>query len=213
MFPTFDSSVLWVFVTAVVLLLVTPGPAVLYIVARSLDQGRSAGLVSTLGIAVGTLAHVAAATLGLSAILVSSGQAYDAVRYLGAAYLIYLGVRRLLQHQPAPVAADRPPQTLGRIFRQGVVVNLLNPKTAAFFFAFLPQFVDPARGNPAGQTLWLGILFVALGLASDAVWALLAGSAGRWLRSRPGFVQAQRYVAGTVYLALGVAAALSDQKR
>ena len=150
----FSLSGLSLFSAAALILLLTPGPAVLYIVARSLDQGRLAGFVSVLGIEVGNLVHVLAATLGLSAILVSSSLAFAVVKYLGAAYLIYLGVRRLIQCQAGLPAATFQPQRLRRIFRQGVLVAVFNPKTALFFFAFLPQFVDPSRGSVTLQLLY-----------------------------------------------------------
>ena len=141
-----NPSTLTIFIAAALALLVTPGPAVMYIVARSIDQGRLAGIVSVLGINTGALFHIAAASLGVSALLVSSALAFSAVKYLGAAYLIYLGIRTLLTPQPEVMTEAPPPQPLGQIFRQGVVVNLLNPKTALFFFAFLPQFADPEPG-------------------------------------------------------------------
>lgn len=204
-----DSSTLAVFVIAALVLLVTPGPAVLYIVARSIDQGRWAGLVSTLGIAGGSLFHVAAAALGVSALLMSSALAFNAVKYLGAAYLIYLGARRLLTAEeifPPELAEQRQ---LSKIFYQGVVVNLLNPKTALFFLAFLPQFVDVNRGGVVGQILFLGALFVILGVCSDGLYALLAGTMGHWLRGSLHFLKAQRYVAGSVFIFLGLTAAFS----
>ncbi len=204
-----DSSTLAVFVIAALVLLVTPGPAVLYIVARSIDQGRWAGIVSTLGIAGGSLFHVAAAALGVSALLMSSALAFDAVKYLGAAYLIYLGARRLLTPEeilPPELAEQR---RLSKIFYQGVVVNLLNPKTALFFFAFLPQFVDVNRGGVVGQILFLGALFVIMGVCSDGLYALLAGAMGHWLRGSLHFLKAQRYVAGSVFIFLGLTAAFS----
>ena len=205
-----EPAALAAFVAATVVLLVIPGPAVLYIVARSLDQGRLAGVISTLGIGVGTLVHVVAATLGVSALLVSSAVAFDVVRYLGAAYLVYLGIRRILG-AAAEDPGSRERRTHARIFLQGVGVNVLNPKTALFFFAFLPQFVDVSRGSVAAQIAFLGLLFVALGVLSDSVWALAAGSAGSWLRSRTTLWGAQRYLAGGTLIALGVTAALSGR--
>jgi threonine/homoserine/homoserine lactone efflux protein len=145
-----NTTSIGVFVVAAILLLLTPGPAVLYIVARSVEQGRIAGLASVCGITTGTLVHVLAAALGLSALLASSALAFAAVKWAGAAYLIYIGVRRILSRSVA-VPMELPRRSLGRLYRDGVVVNLLNPKTALFFFAFLPQFVDPARGAVAFQ--------------------------------------------------------------
>lgn len=204
-----ESSRLTLFIVAALVLLVTPGPAVLYIVARSIDQGRMAGIVSTLGIGLGTLVHVIAAALGVSALLVSSVLAFNIVKYLGAIYLIYLGLRRLLTpeklQQPTVIEHKR----LSRIFYQGVVVNLLNPKTALFFFAFLPQFVDVARGSVAGQIMFLGIIFIMMGILSDGLYALLAGTMGNWLKGNLHFIRAERYFAGTIFIALGVTTALS----
>ncbi len=203
-----EGSTLVVFLVAALALLVVPGPAVLYIVARGMDQGRAAGLTSALGVATGSLVHVAAAALGLSALLVSSATAFAAVKYLGAAYLIGLGLRTLLTRETTgPIAAPEP-RPLRRIFRQGIIVQVLNPKIALFFFAFLPQFVDPSRGSVAGQTLLFGGLLVVMGACTDGLYAILAGAAGTWLRGHSGFLRTQRYVAGTVYLGLGVTTAL-----
>jgi len=204
-----EFSTLLLFMVAAGVLLVTPGPAVLYIVARSIDQGRLAGIVSTLGIGVGTLFHVAAAALGVSALLVSSALAFNIVKYLGAAYLIYLGVRTLLTRQETTQPQVFVHKKLSRVFYQGVVVNLLNPKTALFFFAFLPQFANVEQGNVALQILFLGTVLVVMGIFSDGLYALLAGTAGNWLRGNLGFLRAQRYFAGGVFIALGLTAALS----
>ena len=174
-----DPASLAVFAAAAIALLLTPGPAVLYIVARSVEQGRLAGLVSVCGIVTGTMVHVLAATLGLSALLASSALAFGVVKYAGAAYLVYLGVRRMLAPSEAPAArAALPRRALSRLYRDGFVVNLLNPKTALFFLAFLPQFVDPARGAVGFQVAFLGLLFALMGLASDGLYALAAGTAG-----------------------------------
>ncbi len=204
-----DYSTLILFIAAALALLITPGPAVLYIVARSIDQGRISGIVSVLGIGVGTLFHVAAAAFGVSALLVSSALAFNLVKYLGAAYLIYLGLRKLLEREKAELVETVEPQKLSRIFYQGVMVNLLNPKTALFFFAFLPQFVDISRGAIALQVAFLGSLLVVMGFFSDGLYAVLAGTVGNWLRGNLRFLQAQRYFAGSVFIALGLVAALA----
>ncbi len=197
------------FILASLALLVAPGPAVLYIVARSVSQGRLAGMVSAAGVQMGASVHIVAAALGLSAVLLSSALAFNIVKYLGAAYLIYLGARQWLAREPATGAPAAPHEPLRRIFAQGVVVNVLNPKTALFFFAFLPQFVDPARGDVAAQVLLLGLLFVALAIVNDGAYALLAGSLGNWLRGNRCFWSGQRIFAGAVYVGLGVMAAFS----
>jgi threonine/homoserine/homoserine lactone efflux protein len=208
-----EAHTLFVFAPVALGLLVVPGPAVLYIVTRSIDQGRTAGFVSLLGIHVGSLVHVAAAAFGLSALLASSAIAFGVVKYAGAAYLIVLGVRKLLsKDEPVDEDLEVRRASLRRIFWQGVVVNVLNPKTAVFFLAFLPQFVDPDLGPVWLQMVVLGLTFIALGICSDGAYALVASRAGRWLRSSARFRRAQRYVSGGVYLSLGAAAALSGSR-
>ncbi len=207
-----DLTHLPLFILASAVLLLTPGPAVLYIIARSLDQGRRAGLVSVCAIEVGNFTHVIAATLGLSALLLSSALAFTIVKYLGAAYLVYLGLRKLFTREAIQGNSDSRPQSLGRVFSQGVVVATLNPKTALFFVAFLPQFVDPSQGSIAGQMLVLGCIFVMLAVISDSMYALLAGTVGQWLKGSRSVLRAERYVAGSVYIGLGVTAALADAR-
>ena len=204
-----DASRLALFVGAALLLLVVPGPSVLYIVTQSVSHGRRAGMVSVAGITTGTLVHIAAATIGLSALLASSAVAFDVVKYLGAAYLIVVGVRRLAGLEQAEQTEAPRPRSLSRLYRQGIVVNVLNPKTALFFLAFLPQFVDSTRGAAWAQILLLGLLFAALGFLSDGVWALVAGTLGERLRRSRRFPQVQRYVSGSVFVGLGAAAAFS----
>lgn len=207
-----DASSLTVFILAALALLLVPGPAVLYIVARSVDQGRTAGLVSVIGVGLGSMVHVVAAALGLSAILVQSAGAFRTVKYLGAVYLIYLGILRLLGRGDAIVQANGSNRTLRRIFFQGIWVNILNPKTALFFFAFLPQFVNVAAGSVGLQILFLGTLLVAMGIVTDGAYAVAAGSLGEWLKKRPRVVTAQRWFAGGVFISLGLATALSGGK-
>jgi threonine/homoserine/homoserine lactone efflux protein len=207
-----DATSIGVFAVAAILLLLTPGPAVLYIVARSVEQGRIAGLASVCGITTGTLVHVLAAALGLSALLASSVLAFAVVKYAGAGYLIYIGVRRILSRTRA-ATLELPRRSLGRLYRDGFVVNLLNPKTALFFFAFLPQFVDPSRGAVAFQIALLGLLFTLMGLTSDGLYALVAGTAGRWVKRKGHYLRWERYVTGGVFIGLGVTAALAGNGR
>jgi threonine/homoserine/homoserine lactone efflux protein len=178
-----------------------------------MDQGRRAGIVSTLGIAAGTLFHIAAAAFGVSAILMTSAVAFNVVKYLGAAYLIYLGVHKLIEKEAPQKEIIVTHQTLSQIFYQGMVVNLLNPKTALFFFAFLPQFVDPSRGSVTIQILLLSAIFVTMALCSDGMYALLAGTAGKWLKQNAHFLRSQRYVTGGIYIFLGISAALTGNGR
>jgi threonine/homoserine/homoserine lactone efflux protein len=204
-----DPSRLALFVGAALLLLVVPGPSVLYIVTQSVSHGRRAGIASVAGITTGTLVHIAAATVGLSALLASSALAFDIVKYLGAAYLIAVGIRRLAGLEPEQKPHLRRTRDLGRLYRQGIVVNVLNPKTALFFLAFLPQFVEPTRGAAWLQILALGLLFAALGFLSDSVWATVAGTLGERLRRSARFPAVQRYVSGSVFVGLGAVAALT----
>lgn len=203
----FDPASLTIFILAALALLLMPGPAVLYIVGRSLEQGRLAGIVSTLGIALGSTAHVVFAALGLSALLVQSALAFTVIKYLGAAYLIFLGIRTFLRKSEADIVRPSGRKGYARLFSQGFVVNLLNPKTALFFFAFLPQFVDPARGSAVLQILILGVIFVSMAIVSDSMYALAAGTAGNFLAGNARVVRAQKYLAGTIYVSLGVATA------
>ena len=198
--------------TGAMLLLLVPGPAVLYITSRSIGLGRAAGLVSAMGIAVGTLVHVAAATLGLSALLVSSASAFTFVKYSGAAYLIYLGIRTLRNGGAVVVDPSREQVSLHHVFGQGVLVNLLNPKTALFFLAFLPQFVDPARGHATLQIFELGVLFALMGWMSDSVWALVSGTFAEHIRGSVRLHSTQRKVSGGALIALGLASAFSGAK-
>jgi threonine/homoserine/homoserine lactone efflux protein len=204
-----DTQTIWLFCLAATALIVIPGPAVLYIVAQSVGQGRRAGLISASGVASGGLVHVFAAAVGLSGLLLSSATAFSVVKFVGAGYLIYLGGRRLLGLEPSALVAIEEGRSKRRIYRDGAVVNILNPKTALFFYAFLPQFLDPGRGSVALQALVLGALFVTIALISDSLWALASGSAAQWLRDRPIAVKVERYVTGTVLVGLGAAAALT----
>lgn len=205
---------LGLFVSATLVLLLVPGPAVLYIFARSVEQGRSAGLVSILGIHTATLVHVAAAAVGLSALLASSALAFSVVKYAGAAYLIWLGLKKLLGSSDIPdVEGGLPKRSSMRIFREGFIVNLLNPKTALFFLAFLPQFVEVDRGHMAMQIAFLGILYTVIGVLTDCTYALAAGTAGNWLKRSPAYLKAERWVSGFVYIGLGLTAALRAIRR
>jgi threonine/homoserine/homoserine lactone efflux protein len=202
-----DSTSVALFCLAALALLAIPGPAVLYVVVQSAEQGRRVGLASVAGIHLGTLVHVAAAAFGLSALIVASAVAFSTVKYAGAAYLIYLGVRKLLErslveeHGPAR-------ESLRRAFARGAVVNILNPKTALFFLAFLPQFIDTDRGGVWSQALVLGLMFMVLGLVSDSLYALAAGTVGGLLRRKR---RALRYGSGVVFIGLGTAAALTKR--
>jgi len=202
------------FAVASLALLIVPGPSVLYIVTRSIDQGRSAGLVSVLGIHTGSVVHVAAAALGVSAILASSAVAFGVVKYVGAAYLIWLGIRTIRErHEERPSGPVRD-RSLGRVYAQGVVVNVLNPKTALFFLAFLPQFVDVSRGGVTTQIVILGLTFILLGFVSDGSYALVAARVSRRLstrrRAEPGTLR--RWLPGLTLIGLGIVSAVTGKR-
>jgi threonine/homoserine/homoserine lactone efflux protein len=203
-----DAATLFVFAAAATLIVLIPGPNHIYIAARSVSQGRSAGIASALGVETGTLVHIAAAAFGLSALIASSAAAFDVVRYAGAAYLIFLGVRALLRDGGHETGTEQP-ATRSRAFAEGIVVNLLNPKVALFFLAFLPQFIDPANGSIVLQTLVLGLTMFAIGLAIDLLYALVAGALGGRLKQRAVLDR----VSGGIYIALGAVAALSGGRR
>ena len=208
-----DWSVLSLFITAALVLVFMPGPNTLYIIARSVQQGRLAGFVSSLGIQVGSLFHIAAAALGVSALLLSSALAFNTVKYVGAAYLIYLGVKTLLTRKMITETKTFEGKSLSRAFYQGVLVCLLNPKAALFFFAFLPQFVDAKRGSAATQIMFLGAIVVVLGALSDSIYALLSGSVGNLFRGNLRLLRSQRYFAGSVYIGLGAMTALTGSSK
>ena len=204
-----ELSSISVFLLAALGLLLIPGPAVLYIVTRSAVHGRKAGLASVLGIELATLCHAMAAAFGLSAILLASSLVFSLVKYLGAGYLIYLGIRTIFSKSASPTRDDSPAPSLSQMFRKGFLVNLLNPKTALFFYAFLPQFVNSARGSSILQILFLGTLFVLLATITDSTYALISSGVGRMVTQRAGFQRIQKYVTGGIYISLGVAAAVS----
>ena len=202
------TDTLVLFVLAALVLLITPGPAVIYIVARSVSQGTLAGVVATLGMHVGTLAHVAAAAYGVSQLLLASATAFNVAKYLGAAYLIFLGMKSFLSKSEAKAARINDRKHLFTIFRESVVVNVLNPKTALFFFAFLPQFVDTASSvSVSMQIVILGLLFIVLGIFSDGLYAVFAGALGE--RFKRCGMNYGKYITGTVFTGLGIATALT----
>jgi threonine/homoserine/homoserine lactone efflux protein len=205
---------LGLFVGAALILLITPGPAVLFIVARSVEHGRLAGFVTDLGIHSATLVHVLAAALGLSALLASSALAFSIVKYAGAAYLIWLGLKKVFgPAAAAEVGVESKRLGYARLFRDGFIVNLLNPKTAIFFLAFLPQFVDPGRGHVATQVAILGLMFTGLGFISDGCYALAASAAAQWLKRSRDYLRAERYISGVVFIGLGLTAAFAGNNR
>jgi threonine/homoserine/homoserine lactone efflux protein len=197
------------FAVASLALLLIPGPAVLYIVNRSVSDGRTVGLAAVAGLELGNLVHALAAAAGLSAVLATSATAFNAVKWLGAGYLIVVGVRTLAT-RPAAISTDRAATSHRRAFGQGIVVNVLNPKVALFFLSFLPQFLHADQGGASRQALALGIMFVLIGCVTDGLYSILASSLrGVLLRGR-GLPFVQRYVAGTVFIGLGLVAATAS---
>ncbi len=201
-----DGSTLLLFAGASLALLAVPGPAVLYVVTPSLDQGHKAGIVSVLGVETGTFAYALAAAAGLTGLIAASETAFTVVRYAGAAYLVYLGVRELLEREEPQEAL---PSARSRLFLRGLLVQLLNPKIAIFFLAFLPQFLDSSSGPIAVQILILGTMFTLLAVLSDGAYVLLAGVVGGWLRTGRRARRRLAKLSGGVYIGLGVSAALS----
>jgi threonine/homoserine/homoserine lactone efflux protein len=196
-----------VFLATAMALLAIPGPAVLYVVTRSIEMGRAGGVASVAGITTGTIVHVALATAGLSSLILASRTAFDAVKYVGAAYLIVLGVRRLLTRTEDRVEPEAIPRTRRRAYTQGIVVNLTNPKTIVFIFAFIPQFVDPNARHVWLQVLVLGLSFALLGFLSDNAYALAAGAVAERLRGSRKIARFERWFGGSVLIGLGIAAA------
>ena len=209
-----DATTFLLFAAAGLAFLAIPGPSVFYIVTRSLVQGRRAGVTSMLGVQTGGLVHVVAAAFGVSALIASSAEAFTVVKYAGAAYLVLLGVRKLTARDDEGTDYEPSgPSSSAHLFWHGVIVNVLNPKTALFFLAFLPQFVDPAAGPVWPQMLVLGTLLVALGVLSDGTYALLAAGAGSKLREAARARRVLERVSGGVFVGLGVVAALAGEPR
>ncbi len=208
-----EPTILVLFAGAALALLVVPGPSVIYIVTRGIHQGRAAAFASVLGVTTATLVHTAFAAAGLSAILASSAVAFSVVKYAGSAYLVYLAIRTWLDRSGEHLDLPRPATDLGRVYLQGFLVNLLNPKTALFILALLPQFVDPARGAAGVQILMLGGVLASLGLLSDGTYALASGSIGSWLQRRRSVAGIQRRASAAIYAALGIGTALLGERR
>jgi len=207
-----DLETFLLFAVASLVLVIVPGPAVVYILTRSISQGRTAGLVSAVGVNLGSAVHVLAAVAGLSLILAQSAFAFGVIKWAGVAYLAWIGIRTLRSPDMDFAQPQEEVVELKRVFAQGVLVNVLNPKVAVFFLAFLPQFVDPHAVNPTLQTFVLGMTLVTIGLISDSVYALVGGSLGTAFRRRSGAARTARLASGWTYLALaGVAAATGSK--
>ena len=209
-----DVATLGVFLGACLILFIVPGPAVMYIVTRGITQGRRSGFVSVAGIHLASLVHIAAAVAGLSALIAASATAFTLVKLAGAAYLVFLGVQTLLgKSEATDTSGLQGGVSHRRVFWQGFIVNLLNPKTALFFLAFVPQFIDPAMGSAVTQTLALGAVFIAAGVLSDCAYAFAAGGLGSRVLRSPWWRRSSRWASGSVYLGLGVTTAMGGDNR
>jgi threonine/homoserine/homoserine lactone efflux protein len=206
-----DNATLITYVAIVLGFVFIPGPATLLTVTRATTSGTRAGLATGLGIAVGDIIHTAMAVFGISAIILASAFLFSVIKYLGAAYLIYLGIRAIIERRPAAFGAAAPPITPSAAFRQAILAELLNPKTALFFLAFLPQFVRPENGSVLLQLTVLGLILVLLGLFSTVVFAVCAGGIGVFLRKHPAVLRWQGKVVGGIYCALGVRLAFQER--
>jgi threonine/homoserine/homoserine lactone efflux protein len=206
-----DNFLLFAF--ASLMLNITPGNDMLYVATRSASQGVKAGIVSSLGIAGGCIVHLLAAVIGLSAIIANSAVAFNIIKYIGAAYLVYLGIRSFLSKQNKFNLNDKiEKQSLSKLFWQGVFTNVLNPKVALFFLAFLPQFIHPEKGNAALQILLLGLWFNFSGTIVNIIVAMLFGKLGNWLADKQAFVKWQNKITGLLLVGLGIKVALSSRK-
>jgi threonine/homoserine/homoserine lactone efflux protein len=207
----FDSTSFWLFLLAASAIAIVPGPGILYVAARTLAGGRAEGVASSLGTGIGGLVHVVAGALGISAIVMASAQAFTVLKIAGAVYLIWLGVRTYLQAGGVEARPDIAVTGSARAFRDGILVEALNPKTALFFLAFIPQFVDPSRGSVASQFIALGLVSVALNTLVDLVVAMLADKARRGVAASPTLVKRMQQGCGALLCGLGVSLGLARQ--
>jgi threonine/homoserine/homoserine lactone efflux protein len=202
-----DGASFLLFMIAALIIAAVPGPGILYVAARTLSGGRQAGIASTLGTAIGGLVHVTAGALGVSAIILASAELFTALKFAGALYLVWLGIRTFREGRQA-IPEDASPVGATRAFRDGVLVEALNPKTAAFFLAFIPQFIDPAGSHPALQFMALGLISVVLNTLADVVVVMMAATARAGLVRRPGLLQRLRQGSGLFMAGLGISLAL-----
>ncbi len=204
------SATLLAFAAAALALVVIPGPNLIYIITRGIQQGRRAAVMSSLGVQAGMVVHILLAAFGLSALVARSPVLYDVIRYAGAGYLIWIGVALLRKRRvEVDEVATLRPASMRRLFLHGFAINMLNPKVILFVLALLPQFVDPARGSTAGQMLVLGAVFIGVALVSDTTFALASGSLGAWMKGHPDSARHRDRASGIVYLLLGLVVALT----
>lgn len=200
-----DLNNILLFSTAAFILIISPGPAVLYVTAKSMEQGKKAGFFSVLGVGAGAYLHVVAAAFGISALFAASTLAFSLLKYAGAIYLIYLGIKKLTEKTDlSEPELKGKPQYMTGMFYEGVVVSILNPKVATFFFAFLPIFVNEEKGGLTSQILFLGLIFSVMAFLSDMIYVYLASKMASWLKNSPTYLKTQKYVIGSVYILLGL---------
>jgi threonine/homoserine/homoserine lactone efflux protein len=208
--PMPTTATLLAFAAAALALVVIPGPNLIYIITRGIQQGRRAAVVSSLGVQLGMVVHILLATFGLSALVARSPVLFDGIKYVGAGYLVWIGVSHLRRrHVAVDATVALRPASMRRLFLHGFAINMLNPKVILFVLALLPQFVDPARGSTAPQMLALGAVFIVIALLSDTTFAMASGSVGTWLKGHPGSARHRERVSGLVYLVLGLVVALT----
>lgn len=201
--PDFDRIILFASMSA--LLIVIPGPAVLYILSKSIEEGVKAGFISVLGIGVGALVHVLFAAIGISVILLTSSYTFNILKYAGAFYLLYLGIQKLRSSNSLSLISGAKVQTnKNKLFFEGMLINILNPKTAVFFLAFLPQFINPEKGQSTFQIIFLGLLFVGIAAISNSTYVLASSKISKWLKHNPSFYKRQHMVMAAVYFSLSV---------
>jgi threonine/homoserine/homoserine lactone efflux protein len=208
-----DIAILPLFITTVAALVIIPGPNTIYIITTSVENGIKYGIISCLGVMTATLVHVFIAAIGLSAIILNSTLLFSIIKYIGAAYLIYLGIRTIVKKDKAVIINDGKKKSIFESYKKGVLVNLFNPKTGLFVAAFLPQFVDVNRGYIGTQIVILGILLVIIGSTSDLIYAVVAGKTGNILKGSGLFKRIGKYLTGSVYITLGIAAAFIGKKK
>ncbi len=208
----FDPTSLALFFVASWALILTPGPDMLYVITRGIAQGRRAGVISALGVTTGILIHTLLAAFGLAVVLQTSTLAFLIVKYVGAAYLIYLGVKALKDTGTFVIQTERPVLRMRTLFWQGVISNVTNPKIALFFLAFLPQFVHRDTGYVALQMLVFGLLFAGFGVVFLSIVGWSAGGIGRWLAHKPRYVSTIRYLTGGALIGLGVRLAFVERR-
>ncbi len=207
-----DWSTFAIFSATSWILIITPGPDMIYVITRGISQGRKAGVISAIGVNLGILVHTAFAAFGLAIILRTSALAFLAVKFAGAAYLIYLGVQALRNKSDFTFSKGKQKVRIRTIFIQGILSNVLNPKIALFFLAFLPQFVNLSHGNASTQIVYLGLTFALFGIVFLVILGYFSGSIGQWLSDKQYITQKIRWVTGSIFIALGLRLAFMERR-